>query len=76
MNYTGVGGAKSKIEEAIADLEKIINKLDSSLINIDNNEDTLDIAKNKLKNLISSLQSIEQDLLDNALTMKRIDDQF
>ena len=39
MNYTGVGGAKSKIEEAIADLEKIINKLDSSLINIDNNEE-------------------------------------
>lgn len=76
MNYTGVGGAKTKIEDVISELEKVITKLDSSLINIDNNEDTLVVAKNKLKSLISSLQSIEQDLLDNALTMKRIDDQF
>lgn len=76
MNYLGAGGAKAKIEEVIGDIEKVIIKLDSSLINIDNNEDTLVVAKNKLKSLITSLQNIEQSLIDDSLTMKRIDDQL
>lgn len=76
MNWNTAGDSKAAIENAIREIDALIRKFNSTYLILDNNEDSLSSIVEGLKKVSRELISLEEDLLDESLTMGRIDSVF
>lgn len=76
MNWNTAGDSKAAIENAIREIDALIRKFNSTYLILDNNEDSLSSIVEGLKKVSRELIDLEEDLLDESLTMGRIDSVF
>ena len=76
MNWNTAGDSKNAIDNAIREIDELIRKFNSTYLILDNNEDSLSSIVEGLKKVNRELISLEEDLLDESLTMGRINNVF
>lgn len=76
MNWNTAGESKSAIDNAIREIDELIRKFNSTYLILDNNDDSLSPIVEGLKKVNRELISLEEDLLDESLTMGRINNVF
>lgn len=76
MNWNTAGDSKAAIENAIREIDALIRKFNSTYVVLDNNEDCTSPIVEAMKKINNDLISMEEQLLDESLTMGRINNVF